>query len=465
MPGPPPGPRPPPHSLPWPLFHSARSPRPVAAAGCRRELLELEQAHPDHLLGRAGHARGLGSGYHPSGRSAGRHVQVNCGPGYSTCALSPHISCAAHQRARPWAAYSDRWNTGPRPARRGPHNTPAGAVTEFPIPGGGAPTGIAAGPDGALWFTEFGGEKIGRITTAGAISEYPIPTTSGQPEEITAGPDDSLWFTERNSGKIGRISTAGVIAEFPLPSSESGPWGITTGPDGDIWFAETAGRIGRLDLTEADLGVAKSDTGSDPVEVGQSVTYTLTATNNGPQTAEGVVLKDTLPAGLQFASASAGCTASGTTPDVVTCELGTLTAGSTAIRTITTTATTAGLHTDTAAVAGAVSDPVPANDLAPETTTVDPDTCFGEQPTITGTPGDDQITGTPQRDVILARAGNDTVNGGGRQRPHLRRSRRGHGHRRRRQRPDLRRCRQRHPARPGRRRHHDGRRRRRRPVR
>ncbi|WP_406512963.1 isopeptide-forming domain-containing fimbrial protein [Streptomyces sp. NBC_00161] len=285
-------------------------------------------------------------------------------------------------------------------------------IFEYSLVNPSTPIGITTGPEGNMWFTEFGGEKIGRITTAGAISEYPIPTTSGQPEEITAGPDDSLWFTERNSGKIGRISTAGVIAEFPLPSSESGPWGINTGPDGDIWFAETAGRIGRLDLTEADLGVTKSDTGSDPVEVGQSVTYTLTATNNGPQTAEGVTLKDTLPAGLQFASASAGCAASGTTPDVVTCDLGTLTAGSTAIRTITTTATTGGLHTDTAAVAGAVSDPVPANDLVSETTTVDPNTCFGEQPTIIGTPGDDRITGTPARDVILARAGNDTVDGG-----------------------------------------------------
>ena len=40
------------------------------------------------------------------------------------------------------------------------------------------------------------GNKIGRITTAGAFTEYPIPTASSNPEGITAGPDGALWFTE-----------------------------------------------------------------------------------------------------------------------------------------------------------------------------------------------------------------------------------------------------------------------------
>ena len=40
----------------------------------------------------------------------------------------------------------------------------------------GSPVGIAAGPDGTLWFTEQWGNKIGRITTAGVLSEYSIPT-------------------------------------------------------------------------------------------------------------------------------------------------------------------------------------------------------------------------------------------------------------------------------------------------
>ena len=40
---------------------------------------------------------------------------------------------------------------------------------------------LDAGPDGALWFTEYGGDKIGRITTARAFTEYPLATPGAAP--------------------------------------------------------------------------------------------------------------------------------------------------------------------------------------------------------------------------------------------------------------------------------------------
>ena len=63
---------------------------------------------------------------------------------------------------------------------------------------GAQPTSIVAGPDGNLWFTEFnGGNRIGRITTAGVITEFSTGITAGAlPYGITAGPDGNLWFTE-----------------------------------------------------------------------------------------------------------------------------------------------------------------------------------------------------------------------------------------------------------------------------
>ncbi len=52
---------------------------------------------------------------------------------------------------------------------------PASAtITEFPTPTYKSfPEGITLGPDGALWFTEFNGFKIGRITV-------PEPTSPEQ---------------------------------------------------------------------------------------------------------------------------------------------------------------------------------------------------------------------------------------------------------------------------------------------
>ena len=49
----------------------------------------------------------------------------------------------------------------------------AAQIAEYPLPFN-ALGGIAASPDGALWFA--GNGKIGRISTAGVITQYPIPT-------------------------------------------------------------------------------------------------------------------------------------------------------------------------------------------------------------------------------------------------------------------------------------------------
>jgi virginiamycin B lyase len=130
----------------------------------------------------------------------------------------------------------------------------AGVVTEFPLTQESSPLGITLGPDGALWFTVNGlgggaGNRIGRITTAGAISEFPIPTGSllPQPGGITAGPDGALWFTEQVGNKIGRITTGGSLTEFAVPTGNSFPNGIAAGPDGALWFTEgNAGKIGRI---------------------------------------------------------------------------------------------------------------------------------------------------------------------------------------------------------------------------
>lgn len=110
-------------------------------------------------------------------------------------------------------------------------------ITEYPVTTSDAgPEGIAAGPDGALWFTEYNGNKIGRITTTGGITEFPVPTADCLCEGIVAGPDGNVWFTEAD--KIGRITPGGTITEYTVPTSNPGVQGITAGPDGALWFTE-----------------------------------------------------------------------------------------------------------------------------------------------------------------------------------------------------------------------------------
>ena len=124
--------------------------------------------------------------------------------------------------------------------------TPAGVITEFLVPSSSStPYAIAAGPDGNLWFTEQAG-RIGRITSAGVVTEFLIPSLASS-YAIVAGPDGNLWFTEYTANKIARITTAGVVTEFTVPTSSSQPYGIATGSDGALWFTESAaGKIGRI---------------------------------------------------------------------------------------------------------------------------------------------------------------------------------------------------------------------------
>lgn len=111
-----------------------------------------------------------------------------------------------------------------------------GVITRFRIPTEDAnPVGMALGSDGNMWFAERDGNKIGRITPEGVISEYSLANASS-PRGIAAGSDGNIWFTLYGSGKIGRISPAGVITEFDIPVSAD-PWGIAVGPDGNIYFS------------------------------------------------------------------------------------------------------------------------------------------------------------------------------------------------------------------------------------
>jgi streptogramin lyase len=89
----------------------------------------------------------------------------------------------------------------------------AGKIREFATPTPYSdPFAITTGPDGNLWFTELIGDKIGRITTSGVITEYIIPTSGvsgSEPHGITAGPRNTnkVWFTETATSMIGEITT------------------------------------------------------------------------------------------------------------------------------------------------------------------------------------------------------------------------------------------------------------------
>src|SRR5215475_724567 len=113
------------------------------------------------------------------------------------------------------------------------------SVNEYPIPSGGSPYHIVTGPDGNIWFTIRNRARIGRITTEGVITEFPLLSPLSSAHEIITGPDGNLWFTEeasRGEYRICRITPGGVITEFPLPNTGSFPFSLINGNNGALYY-------------------------------------------------------------------------------------------------------------------------------------------------------------------------------------------------------------------------------------
>jgi streptogramin lyase len=130
--------------------------------------------------------------------------------------------------------------------------TTAGTITNFSPGSGHFPTGIAPGPDGNLWFTDEGSTmSIGRISPTGTITEFTAGLAPGSlPTEIALGPDGNLWFIDEGSTiAIGRITPTGTITRFSAGlNAGSDPLGIAPGPDGNVWFIDEGSThaIGRI---------------------------------------------------------------------------------------------------------------------------------------------------------------------------------------------------------------------------
>ncbi len=142
-----------------------------------------------------------------------------------------------------------------------------GRIMEFtlPTPNSG-PRAVATGADGNVWFSEYRAGKIGRITPSGVITEFPLPRANSGPGDITAGADGALWFVELSGGmdgistdgnRVGRISTSGVVTEFPMPSPAPSAVNLAVGPDRNVWYTQGE-RLGRVTpdgrITEVFLG-------------------------------------------------------------------------------------------------------------------------------------------------------------------------------------------------------------------
>ncbi len=151
----------------------------------------------------------------------------------------------------------------------------------------------------------------------------------------------TLTVTAPPSGNITNVATgAASTADSNPANNNSSPVGTSVTP-------------------VADMAIGK--TGPASVVASSNYTYSVSITNFGPSSASGVVVTDTLPAGLTFVSASGGGVNSGGS---VHWALGSFISGQTSNLTLMVKAPASGSITNTAKVSSAMLDTVSGNNTS-----------------------------------------------------------------------------------------------------
>jgi gliding motility-associated-like protein/uncharacterized repeat protein (TIGR01451 family) len=110
-----------------------------------------------------------------------------------------------------------------------------------------------------------------------------------------------------------------------------------------------------------DLSVVKTVNNTYPI-IGHTVVFTITATNNGPADATGVIVIDILQSGYTYVSST---TTNGTySPSTGVWTIGSLNNGATDILTITATVNSTGDYVNTAIITGNELDPISINNVS-----------------------------------------------------------------------------------------------------
>ncbi|MGH9179297.1 MAG: hypothetical protein ACRD0N_12185 [Acidimicrobiales bacterium] len=196
-----------------------------------------------------------------------------------------------------------------------------GAISNVAAYPGNQPVDIVLDPDD--WMSAF-------VTDGTAVYHTPDAGTTwqditGNLDEIAAGQMWSLAFVPANG--FDAVVVGSSTGVYTTQSQSFGTWGgfgnanlpntmaidLRYDPDDDVLMVSEMGRGVRLlenasqQFPEVDLRITKTDA-PDPVMAGEELFYTITVTNDGPDTAFDTVVVDDLPDEVTYLSDTGGCT-------------------------------------------------------------------------------------------------------------------------------------------------------------
>ena len=191
-------------------------------------------------------------------------------------------------------------------------------------------------------------------------SNYPIV-------ELTSGTGQVYFARTSNWNSTGvQTGSLPVSTDFSLPTNMPyGNYSLSVIANGIA--SDPVPFTGGFTGTSADLAITYSAPG---VFEGNNIVYTVVVTNKGPTNATGVVLSDTLDAGVNYVSVSKSQGSVTKSGNVLTFSMGSIAAGKTATATITVQTAEDGNVIDAASVTGSVFDADTTNNSVAITTAV-----------------------------------------------------------------------------------------------
>ena len=128
--------------------------------------------------------------------------------------------------------------------------TTAGVASSLPAIPGAATSAVVTGDDGNLWTASSDGRML-RISPTGETTSFLDPDRAASPDpqhpvlQLSVGGDGSIWWADFVGGTIRRISQTGSFMNVDTgPLSLS--FGSTATPDGNVWFGQLGGQFGRI---------------------------------------------------------------------------------------------------------------------------------------------------------------------------------------------------------------------------
>lgn len=125
----------------------------------------------------------------------------------------------------------------------------SGEMEVFDSPRGNGPYGIAATPQGTIYFASLAGSYVGLVGDDGSIKVLEPPTPAQGARRVWADSQGAIWVSEWNSGQLSRYEPkAGTWDTWALPGTAPQAYAVYVDAADIVWVSDFGGNaIHRFD--------------------------------------------------------------------------------------------------------------------------------------------------------------------------------------------------------------------------